>query len=375
MTFSRILAVKLADFGDALCTTPALRAIRTTFPRADLDVLTTPAAATVYSRSGLADEVLVFEKRPFDRPSALAARPAGPLRLARDLRAGGYEAVVLFHHLTTRYGALKHAALVLATGAEVRVGLERPGSRRGWFLTHKALDLGFDARHEVLTALAVASALGATTDDLSLAFEPGQDAKQSASHLLSRLAGRGPVVAIHPGSGDFGPARRWPAARFAEVADALAATGTEQVLVGSSVDPTEEVLEHAQSDLLDLSGRTDLQTLAAVLASCDLLVCNDSGVMHLATAMDTPVVAAFGPSNEVAWGPWHHSAGASSTDPPHRLPHRSPHRVVALDLSCRPCFYTGYDLGSRFGCPTRDCLSWLSSGRVVAAALETLQAS
>jgi ADP-heptose:LPS heptosyltransferase len=117
----------------------------------------------------------------------------------------------------------------------------------------------------------------------------------------------------------------------------------------------------------DLSGHTDLPTLAAVLERADLFVGNDSGVMHLAAAMGCPVVAVFGPSSAVAWGPWWPPAGAPPGD-------ASPHRLVGLDLPCRPCLYTGHRLGDPRGCPTRDCLAWLGPDRVLAEARSVLQA-
>jgi heptosyltransferase-2 len=156
----------------------------------------------------------------------------------------------------------------------------------------------------------------------------------------------------------------WPAARFAEVADELAADGAAIILVGTAADPTAAVADATASGVLNVTERTPLPVLGALLSRCSLLVSNDSGVMHLATAVGTPVVAVFGPSNQVAWGPWHPALAADGVD--------SPHRVVGLELPCRPCLYRGYRLGAPGGCPTRDCLSWLPSDRVVEAARQVL---
>jgi heptosyltransferase-2 len=374
----KILVVKLADFGDALLTTPALRALRETYPAAGLDVLTTPGAAPVYRHCELADDVLEFEKARYDAWSGVLRGPLAPLDLGRSLRARGYDTVVLLHHLTTRYGALKHAALVRATGAPRRIGLARLGSARGRFLTRAASDIGFGVEHEAAIALSIARAAGASTSDLSLAFEPGADARAAAASLLGERdagsapdgapgAARRPTVAVHPGSGPYSVARRWPPERFAMVADALTASGVDVVLVGRSDDDTAGVRAASGGIALDLTDRTSLPTLAAVLARVDLLISNDSGVMHLATAMGTPIVAVFGPTSERAWGPWDPSAGDVHAA---RSPIR--HTVVALDLPCRPCLYRAFSLGSRDGCPTRDCLLWLDSRQVVDAALESL---
>ena len=95
-----------------------------------------------------------------------------------------------------------------------------------------------------------------------------------------------------------------------------------------------------------------------MLRRCRLLVSNDSGVVHLATAVSTPVVAVFGPSNDAAWGPY---------PPP-------AHRVVRATLPCSPCFYRGTSLGTPQGCATRECLQLVTPAMVVAAAQELLAA-
>jgi heptosyltransferase-2 len=210
--------------------------------------------------------------------------------------------------------------------------------------------------------LGVASALDAPDAGRHLAFAPGPEATHRGAALLASRPGHSVLVGLHPGGGPYSTARRWSAEGFAAVGTALAERGAGLVVVGRAGDETLEVARRLPAaSTLDLTDRTpDLATLAAVLGHIDLLVTNDSGVMHLATAMGTAVVAVFGPSNPVAWGPWHAGAGPS------------PHRVVALDLPCRPCLYVDHRLGAPDGCCTRDCLAWMPAERVLAAALDTL---
>ncbi len=389
----RILVVKLSDFGDALLTTPALARIRAALPEARIDALSTEIGAVAYRHSGLVDRVLRFEKGRYDRPGGLLAHPTAPLQLARRLRARGYDALALMHSLTTRFGSIKHAALCLASGAPVRAGIRRPGSPRGAFLTHWGIDRGFDGQHSVEMGLRVADALLEALDALPLPteasrragldhlrFEPGDEAEACADALLGKLAprdatsvGRGPgssgapLVAVHPGSGAFSLARRWRPEGFAAVADGLARSGARILLVGRSGDGLAELRQAmAEPPALDLGDRTDLPGLAAVLSRCDLLLGNDSGVTHLATAMGCPVLALFGPSNPVAWGPWWPGFDRSGR------PAASPHRILRLGLPCQPCFYVGHRRGSPRGCPQRDCLAWLPVEGVLDAALDLL---
>src|ERR1700687_4638047 len=130
---NRILVVRLASLGDLLITTPALRALRASFPDAHIGVLTTPASAPALRGLDTYDEVITFDKFAFDRPTdALQSLPA---------------ALRLLHHLTTPFGIAKYAALSLGSGARRRVGLDNGRGR--WFLTDSAVDRGFGWHHEV----------------------------------------------------------------------------------------------------------------------------------------------------------------------------------------------------------------------------------
>src|SRR5260221_13167458 len=126
---SRILVVRLASLGDLLIATPALRALRTSFPDAHIGVLTTPASAPALRGLDTYDEVITFDKFAFDRPSdALRSLPAA-FALAAALRAGDWQTLVLLHHLTTPFGIAKYAALSLGSGARQRIGLDNGGGR------------------------------------------------------------------------------------------------------------------------------------------------------------------------------------------------------------------------------------------------------
>src|SRR5437763_10689775 len=156
---ARMLVVKLASLGDLLTITPALRALRTSFPSAHIGVLTTPASAPALRGLDTFDEVMIFDKFAFDRPSEAVHSLPRALGLARDLRADGWDTLVLLHHLTTPFGIAKYAALSFGSGASRRVGLDN--GRGAWFLTQSALDRGFGWRHEVDYWLDVVGVLGA----------------------------------------------------------------------------------------------------------------------------------------------------------------------------------------------------------------------
>jgi heptosyltransferase-2 len=344
MTLDRILIVKLADIGDVLTATPALHALRRTFPAARLDLLTTPPAAAAVQPS-LVDRVLTAPRSLASRPGELPSL----LRLLVDLRRGRYDVVLFLHHLTLGAGVAKYRLLAAVTGAPLLLGLDN--GKGGW-LTHSVPDQGFGAVHEVEYWLQVAALLGAQTN--SQALHPGySDADDRAVGPLLAERGPQPLVAIHPGSGGYALARRWEPTKWAAVADALAQCyGAQIVLVGTPADGAEAVQAAMSGPALNLAGRTTLPQLAAVLAQCDLFLGADSGVMHMAASVCVPVVTLFGPSNHLAWGPWAPEAPAT---------------IVRLDLRCSPCSYVGHSVGARDGCWHRSCMADLQPERVLAA--------
>lgn len=355
-----LLVVKLADIGDALTATPALRALREALPRARLHALLTPQAAAALDGWDALDGVLLFPKADFDRPLPALARLPRALALARRLQAR-YDALALFHHLTTAWGTLKYAALALASAAPIRAGLD---NGRGRFLTHRAPDRGFGARHEADYWLSVAALLGASDHPRPLELPLGQAARDWAGQRWAALGLAGlNVAALHPGSGAFSLARRWPADRFARLGADLLTGEMDRVLVLGGPAPGEAALARQVAASL---GRAALvvddapspQALAALLARCRVYVGNDSGVTHLAVAMGVPTVAVFGPSNDRAWGPYLPRAGRGA--------------VVRERLACSPCIHVGHRFGTPQGCPARTCLDLVEPEAVLAAVREVI---
>jgi ADP-heptose:LPS heptosyltransferase len=360
----RILVVKMAGLGDLLLAVPALRALRHRYPDARIDVLTSRTAAPLFADSPLVDHI--YEIEVGSRTSARGFGRAGMVgAAARDvarLRAVGYDALLLLHHLTLADGVRKHRALVRLVDARTTAGLD---NGRGGFLDLRVADNGFGARHEAEYFSAVAAAFDAAGDGHPRGPTPA-DLGWGNLARAEHASNSPPRIALHAGSGSYSVARRWPVERFAELAVALHERhGAAIVLVGG---PDEvELCER----LLTLLGRPTWATvaesvvspraMASALAACDLFVGNDSFPMHLATAAGLPVVAVFGPSNARAWGPY--------------AP-EEPGRVAIVrrdDLACSPCFYRGHDLGTPEGCPPRPCLTELGVRPVLAAAERLLR--
>jgi heptosyltransferase-2 len=306
------------------------------------------------------DEIITFDKFAFDRARDAWRSLPTALQLAGELRASEWDTLVLLHHLTTSFGIAKYAALSLGSGAPRRVGLENGRGR--WFLTDGAVDQGFGWRHEVDYALSVAEVLGARhpgTPRLELEVAPDDDA-WAAEHLPETDG-----VLLVPGSGAFSRARRWAPTRFAEVGRALLERHGLRPIVLGGVAEDEQSLARQVAALLGPIARLapaapSPQGLGALVRRCRLVVANDGGVVHVATAVGTPVVAVFGPSNADAWGPYPVDDAR--------------HQVVREQLACAPCIHRGHSFGTPQGCPARTCLALVEASAVVDAAAAALGA-
>ncbi|MCA0458684.1 MAG: WecB/TagA/CpsF family glycosyltransferase [Chloroflexi bacterium] len=338
----RYLIVQLADLGDLILSTPALSALREAKPDAHITLLTTAHTAPVIEGLQLVDEIITFDKKQFNGSRAFF-QPAN-LRRIFALRNGNYDAVVFFHHFTLKLGTLKFALIAFASGAKQRIGID---NGNGWFLTHRLPDDGFGAKHQAQYWLDLVGLLGASPEP-----RPATVTVSPAETLSTRHSALSTVI-IHPGSGGYSLARRWDAAQFAALADALHEQYNAQiVLVGGQNDGGDAIKAAMKTQPLDLTGQTTLAKLAGVIQAADLYIGADSGVMHLAAAVGTPLVAIFGPSNAEAWGPWTPSSKSV---------------VVRSAPECSPCSYVGHSIGLREGCPARTCMRMVTVAHVLDA--------
>ncbi len=367
---ARILVVKLAGIGDLLLATPALQALRDTYPQAKIDLLVTADSAGLLNGWDAINEIIVLNKYLFDYLGQMIRHPNTLSQLTplfQQLRNNSYDAVLLLHHLTLPFGRLKYQVLTFATGAKWRVGLD---NGHGWFLNAKVKDDGFGAMHEADYNLAIAETVGSTIRSRHLFVPLSDEERRNAWRLVydntavSETAQ--PILAMHPGSGSYSVARRWAPERFAQLADTLFHdVGGQLILVGG---PEEEQLHQdiigmmqSAMPVRSFAGKGNIKTTTAVLELVDLFIGNDAGLMHLAVAVNTPTVAIFGLSNHKAWGPYTGERDSKRAT------------VVRLDLPCMPCFYSGHLLGTPEGCSVRDCLGLLDVDPVAVAARRMLR--
>jgi heptosyltransferase-2 len=356
----RILVVKLADLGDVLTATPAMRALRLSHPAAHIGALVTPKSAPLLQGTDLVDEIIPFDKALFDRPLGASASLPLAMGLGWRLQRQRWDAVALFHHLTTGFGVAKYAALCLASRAGRIAGLD---NGRGWFLTERVRDDGFGARHEADYWLCVAGLLDGWNPRPAYEAPVSPADRAWADRQVARLLMDGAgILAIHPGSGAFSLARRWPPERFATVVRALVSRHDLRPMLIQGPGPDENLLARAVAvgaGGAEIVGPAPtIGALVALLEHVRLFVGNESGVMHLAVTAGAPIVAVFGPTNDRAWGPYPLDAAR--------------HAIVRESLACTPCVHRGHEFGTPAGCAARTCIDLIEPDAVLAAAERVL---
>ncbi len=292
----RIAIVRsLRGLGDTLCAIPALRALRAAFPHAHITLIGLAKARSLVQRfENYIDEFLEFPGYPgipevspsvHQLPAFFAQVHSSPFDLALQMHGSGL--------ITNSFTAL--------LGARVNAGFYLPGHfcpDPYYFLPYP------DGEPEIWRHLRLMNFLGIPLQGDELEF-PIQEAdflelgKIPEMRYLQQLR----YICIHPGASV--PERRWSVKQFAEVGDALAARGYQVVLTGTAAEAhlTEVVAQRMQAQAINLAGRTSLGAMAALLIHAKLLVCNDTGVSHLAAALRVPSVVIFSNSQLLRWAP------------------------------------------------------------------------
>jgi len=319
--------------GDAVMSLPVLPGLRRLFPLAKISVLAAHRVAPLFvAQPGVAQII----RYPADK---------GKWQVLWELRGRFDVALALPNSMESALG-------LWLVGVPSRVGYNTDGRRL--FLKeavsgHRELA----GLHTVFYLLGLLTALGgvATFTPPTLYLEPEEEAM--GAHLLAEaeLPGRGPWVGLSPGAA-YGPAKRWPAERFAALGRELQREfGTRLVLLGGDDErPVAELVkEQLQGQVVDLVGRTSLRQALGVMSQLNLLVTNDSGLMHAAAALSIPLVALFG-----------------STDPGATGPFTSRATVIRHLQPCSPCFQRTCETGY-------SCLTAISVDEVAAAARSWLK--
>ncbi len=321
MDFSRILIRATNWVGDAVMCVPALSAIRERFPRARIAILAKPWVADLYRRESFADEVILYN-------------PASRWKMAGQLRAHRFDCAILLQN------AFDAALIAWLARIPIRIGYNRDG--RALLLT-QAVPVpkrGESPRHQrfyYLELLRRANIIDRLPESPAIRLTPipSLDRKRA---LVTRIIG------ISPGAA-YGTAKQWLPERFAEAARKLATTRNASIALFGSQSERPLCAQVAAMltghDVTNHAGETTLAQFIELASQCELFLTNDSGAMHIASALGVPTVAIFGATDDAATGP----TGAQA-------------RVVRQPVECSPCLLRECPIDHR-------CMTRVSADRVV----------
>ena len=336
---SKILIVKPSALGDVVHSLPVLSVLRRNFSEAHIAWLVKKEFAGVLAGCAALDQIIAWDRGRWRTVRQGWQSLSEFWRFIKAIELTGFDLVIDLQ------GLFRSGLMAYGTGAPVRVGFSTARE-----LSHKFYNIKVDppsiAMHAVDRYLFVADRLRLASGPAR--FELGVD-DNARREMLARFGARKhagqPLVAV--AASTQWPTKEWPAKRFAEVADGLISTFDARIVLVGTSDERERadtVRYHMRGDAVNVAGETTLPELVALIAEADLIVTNDSGPMHIADALGTPLVAVFGPTDPVRTGPY--------------LQRRNV--VRAEDCACAPCL--------RRYCTERHCMHRIPAGAVLRVA-------
>ena len=335
-----ILIVKLSAIGDVIHTLPSLAALRHFYPDAHITWVVEEAAADIVKNHPYLNAVIVSRRKswPKDILNSKFFKPLFNMRsLIKELRQRRYDLVIDFH------GLFKSSIIVLFSSGKQKLGYDSLQELSGLFLNEKIPeDMN---KHAVDRYLDFPRYLGANIDKAKFVLPQNKDAEIKVQILMSKYKlDDKKFIAINPIA--YWETKLWDNDNFARLADLIKnSLKMDVVFTGSEKNIIERITSKMKTIGINLGGQTTLLELAQVYKKARLVITTDSGPMHLAAAVGTPVVALFGP-----------------TDPARTGPYGEGHTIVRTELPCSPCFLKK--------CPTRKCLRDISPEQVFAVIAE-----
>ncbi|MBI1825515.1 MAG: lipopolysaccharide heptosyltransferase II [Planctomycetes bacterium] len=314
--FRRILLIKPSSLGDVIHALPVLHALRLRYPNARIDWLINKSLAPLIEGHPKLSNVIGFDRGRFGALLTKRGAMADFWRFIRKLRQAKYDLVIDLQ------GLFRTGFLAWASGADVRIGFReaREGSR---FFYTDLIETPDADEHAVDRNFRAVEMLGCARNEVNfdLALRPADHANALELLNSSGLDPSSQFAVVLPGA--RWETKRWAAERFGAVMNELDDAGAICVLLGSpdESDLCERVANSCRRPPINLCSKTPLRTMAVIIERAEIVICHDSGPMHIAAALNRRLVCINGPTNPLRTGPYH------------RL-----NDVVRLDIPCSPCY-------------------------------------
>ena len=344
-----ILIVKLSAIGDIIHTLPALNAVRKQYPDAHITWLVEEAAYGVIKGHKALDRIIVSKRKTWLK--GLAGRSCVKnLRevcsFIKELRDTRYDLILDFQAL------LKSGILIGLAKGKRKIGFDKGMQHQEHsyiFLNERVPPVDMEI-HALIRGMMLLKAIGIRSYDVEYNIYISDQKRNAADDLLMHCGIKAPklLVAINPMA--KWETKLWDNLKFSNLADRLIKQADADVIFTGSredSDAIEDIISKMKGKAANLAGRTDLKTLAALYEKVSIAVSTDTGPMHLAAAVGTPVVALFGPT-----APWRTG------------PFGPGHTIIRADLECSPCF--------KRQCKTIDCMKQISVDQVFDAAMSAI---
>lgn len=292
----RILIIRTDRIGDVALSTPVIKALRETHPDSYIAFMVRPYAKEVVEGNPNLDEVIVYDKYGIHKGFF------STLVFALRMRKKRFDTAIILHPTNRTH------IIAFVAGIPNRIGLNR---KLPFLLTKKIKDEKFlGQKHEMEYTLDILKSIGVKVRDKNLYVPIKESNRTSVDSKLSQKGVKSSdlLLAVHPGASC--PSKRWPLDRFASLIEKLNNNyGVHIVVVSGPEEKTQitELKKTLKSNIIDFSGKTSVGELAALLKRCKLFISNDSGPVHIATAVGTPSVVIFGRKqpglSPKRWGP------------------------------------------------------------------------
>ncbi|MBN1622157.1 MAG: glycosyltransferase family 9 protein, partial [Endomicrobiales bacterium] len=329
-----ILILNIAGMGDAILSTPTLRAIRNRFSNSKISVLILPRTVEIYSGLPFFDRMLVLKNYSYMGKNSIKTL-LNVIKLLISLRKENFDLMINIQPVRTFLGSIKMSLLFYLVNAKYKVGRNTFGM--GFFYDLRVPE--DKTKHEIDVDLQIASSLGADTSNRMPEISISNEDEKTALAFFNDndIKPNEFTVALNPGA--FRPSRRWPAKRWAELGDILINNYRAKViLTGEKKENNlmQTILSSMKNRPVINLGNFNLKQLAALLKNVNLVITNDTGPLHLAVTMNTCVIALFGPGDFNKF-----------------YPIGSKNIVLRKDVSCfRPCY--------KFECDDLKCLKLIT---------------
>lgn len=344
-TVKCLFIINLGGIGDILLSAPSLRALRELYPQARISLMAVPRVFELVKDFSFIDESFVFYV------DGGAGKIFKNLETLLNLRKKHFDLAVNMRTLVSRRSALKIKFLLEIINPEIKAGRDTEG--RGGFFDIKIPEKDFGEKYEMEYDIEMVRALGGEVRDKGIDFKIDEDSFKRVDRILEKGGvSRGDIlIGIHPGGM---PSRRWPMENFSKIiAEISPKIKCRFIITGGKEDLplARKLIKITGAELINTAGIFNIKELGALITRCRVYIANDTGPMHLAAILKTPLVAIFGPGDIIRYDPRRISDKAM---------------VLYKKMDCAPC--------NKVTCKSPECLKAISPEEAVEAVLELLKA-